>query len=176
MDIHSQDTSSDNRYKRWILSMVSGTHFYQHNNKEEENMLKFYTCRICGNLIEMIEDTGVIPNCCGDDMDELIPGTTDGAKEKHIPVYTISPEIPGINNEKLCTEVITVKVGEEPHPMNENHSINWIVILTDKGVYRKNLDCCQEAQTDFCLKKDETLKAIYAYCNLHGLWVNIIND
>lgn len=138
-------------------------------------MLKFYHCTTCDNLIEMIIDSGVTPNCCGDDMIELIPGTTDAAREKHVPIYTESSDLPANLEEKLCTRVITVHVGAAPHPMNKTHSIEWIAVCTDQGVYRKYLEPTQMPQADFCLKKSETIRAIYAYCNLHGLWVNIVN-
>lgn len=130
-------------------------------------MIRFYICRTCGNLIEMIEDSGVVPNCCGEDMEELIPGTTDGAKEKHIPVYT---EAPG--KTESCERWITVNVGEKLHPMEKGHFISWILIWTNEGIYRKDISHCDKASADFCLKTDERIKAIYSYCNLHGLWIN----
>ena len=30
--------------------------------------LKLYRCEICGNLICMIEDSGMVPECCGLEM------------------------------------------------------------------------------------------------------------
>lgn len=142
--------------------------------KEDISMLTFYQCNTCGNRIEMIEDSGVTPTCCGDDMEELIPGTSDGAKEKHIPIFIESTVIPSPLEEKLCTKVITVQVGETPHPMMKAHYIEWILVHTNRGVYRKSLDPSLPPEADFCLKKDETVLAIYAYCNLHGLWVDDI--
>lgn len=135
-------------------------------------MVKFYICEICGNLIEMIEDSGIVPICCGADMKELIPGATDGAAEKHIPVFTESSDLTENTDVKFCTKVITVSVGSAPHPMDARHSIEWIAVLTDKGFYRKNLKSTSKAQIDFCLKKNEQILAIYSYCNLHGLWIN----
>lgn len=76
--------------------------------------IKFYRCDICGNIITKIIDGGPIPFCCGQKMTELIADSSDGAAEKHVPVI----EIDG--------EVVTVKVGEMPHPMIEEHYIQWI--------------------------------------------------
>ena len=47
---------------------------------------KFYKCAHCGNIITKIEDKGVPVFCCGQKMDELVPNTSDGAGEKHVPV------------------------------------------------------------------------------------------
>ena len=50
---------------------------------------KFYKCAHCGNIIEKIEDKGVPVVCCGEAMQELVPGTVDAAVEKHVPVYSV---------------------------------------------------------------------------------------
>ena len=50
---------------------------------------KFYRCSVCGNIIAKVKDTGVPVMCCGKKMEEIIPGTSDGAAEKHVPVYTV---------------------------------------------------------------------------------------
>lgn len=132
-------------------------------------MLKFYRCNICGNLIEIIDPSGVTPVCCGEDMEELIPGTTDGAKEKHIPVCI---EESGDLSDPASVKTLTIHVGELPHPMTEVHYIPWIVIKTDRGVYRKSLTPSQEPEASFIIHKDEEVQEIYSYCNLHGLWVS----
>lgn len=69
--------------------------------------LKFYVCQHCGNIVTFVKDAGVPVMCCGEKMSELIPGTSDGAHEKHVPVV----EAEG--------KKITVKVGEVEHPMLE---------------------------------------------------------
>ena len=45
--------------------------------------MKFYRCEHCGNIIDFMEDAGVPISCCGEKMQEIIPGTTDAAVEKH---------------------------------------------------------------------------------------------
>ena len=50
---------------------------------------KFLLCKRCGNLIEMINDSGVTPICCGVDMEVLNANSTEAATEKHIPVIEI---------------------------------------------------------------------------------------
>ena len=51
---------------------------------------KFYICKHCGNIIAKVKDAGVPVICCGEPMSEIIPGTTDAAVEKHVPVWTAS--------------------------------------------------------------------------------------
>ena len=50
---------------------------------------KFYICKHCGNIIAKVKDAGVPVICCGEPMSEIIPGTTDAAVEKHVPVWTV---------------------------------------------------------------------------------------
>lgn len=120
---------------------------------------KFLLCRRCGNLIEMINDSGVTPICCGTDMDVLTANTTEAATEKHIPVIEINGNI------------AKVTVGEILHPMEEAHYIEWIHLETNKGIKRVNLKPGDEPIVNFSLAEDETVTSAYAYCNLHGLWL-----
>lgn len=120
--------------------------------------MKFYFCEHCKNLVEMIKDSGVAPFCCGQKMTELIPNTTDAANEKHVPVVSID----GTH--------VTVKVGSVAHPMMEAHFIQWILVETCCGVYRANLTSEDAPEAHFTLREGEVVKAVYEYCNLHGLW------
>ena len=120
--------------------------------------LKFYKCKHCGNIIAVIKASGAPISCCGEKMTEIVPGTTDAAVEKHVPVVTVN------GNE------ITVKVGEVEHPMVEKHYINFIAVETTKGVMRKNLAPGEEPIAKFVLADGEEYVAAYEYCNLHGLW------
>lgn len=120
--------------------------------------LKFYRCPHCGNIVETVRDAGVPLMCCGQKMERLYPGTTEASAEKHIPVVTVAENR------------VWVQVGEALHPMTPEHQIQWVCLLTDKGVYRKNLTVGKRPTTTF-LTLDETPIAVYAYCNLHGLWM-----
>ena len=119
---------------------------------------KYYICEHCGNIITKIKDTGVPVVCCGQKMTELIPGTTDGALEKHVPVYEVKDN------------KVYVTVGDVEHPMLEKHYIQWISIQTNKGMQRKVLSPGQVPKVTFALCEVEKLEAVYEYCNLHGLW------
>ena len=49
--------------------------------------MKFYICKTCGKIIAVVKNTVVPTMCCGKKMEEIIPGTTDAATEKHVPVF-----------------------------------------------------------------------------------------
>ena len=121
-------------------------------------VLKFFRCEHCGNIIEMVEDKGVPVVCCGQRMTELVAGTSDGAREKHVPVYEVKDNI------------VHVKVGEVAHPMIPEHYIEWIVLQTKNGVQRKELNPGDKPEACFALCDGDEVEAVYAYCNLHGLW------
>ncbi|WP_296692974.1 MULTISPECIES: desulfoferrodoxin family protein [unclassified Treponema] len=120
--------------------------------------LKFFYCPHCGKIISIVKDSGVETICCGQPMKPLIPGTTDGAKEKHLPVVTTDKQ------------KITVTVGETLHPSLPEHYIEWIVLQTDKGIYQKMLNSGDKPEAEFAILPDEKIIAAYEYCNLHKLW------
>lgn len=118
---------------------------------------RFYLCEHCGNLVGMIHDAGVPLMCCGQKMTKLEPGMVEGSSEKHLPVV------------KIENNVVTVDVGSVAHPMQEEHSILWVYLETDRGGQRKCLKIGDAPVVTFALS-DEKPVAAYAYCNLHGLW------
>ncbi len=120
--------------------------------------IRFYICKHCGNLIGMIHSSGVPIICCGEPMSELIPGSVDASKEKHVPVISVSGN------------TVTVNIGAVPHPMTEEHLIQWVYLQTEHGGQRKCLNPGDEPKVTFVLDGDKPLAA-YAYCNLHGLWM-----
>lgn len=128
--------------------------------------MKFYLCSICNNLIEMIEDSSNNPSCCGKQMKELRTHSTDGALEKHVPVYKVTA---GDATESLIKEV-HVTVGELPHPSEDFHYIKWIILETTDGIYRKHLQPGDPPSAIFYIRMGEHVKNVYSYCNLHGLW------
>ena len=120
--------------------------------------MKFYKCEICGKIVAMVKETPVDTMCCGQAMRELVPGTTDGAAEKHVPVYTLEGN------------TVKVKVGSMEHPMTDAHHIEWIAIETENGNQRKELKPGDKPEATFALVPRDKVKSVYEYCNLHGLW------
>lgn len=118
---------------------------------------KFYICPICRNIVEMVYDTDIALYCCGEKMEELIPNTGSAGAEKHLPLVSV------VDN------AVEVHVGSVDHPMTPVHWIKWIQLVTDKGSYRKELSSDEAPHAKFLLDDEKPL-AVYAYCNLHGLW------
>ena len=119
---------------------------------------KFYICEHCGNIIGKIHDAGVPVVCCGQKMTELVPGTVEASLEKHIPVATVEGNL------------VKVQIGSVEHPMIPEHYIPWVYLLTTVGGQRKNLKPGEGPNLTFWLGDDKPV-AVYAYCNLHGLWM-----
>ena len=120
--------------------------------------MKFYKCSHCGNIIAYVSPSGVPVVCCGDEVTEIVPNTTDAAGEKHVPVI------------KQEGNLVTVSVGSVTHPMMEKHYIQWISLQTEQGNQRKALSPDQEPVATFALAPGDKVVAAYEYCNLHGLW------
>lgn len=120
--------------------------------------MKFYRCKKCGQMVAIVKKKGCPIMCCGEPMEEIIPGTTDAAVEKHVPVYEVKDN------------KVYVTVGEVEHPMLAEHYIEWIAIQTKNGNQRKALNPEEEPKAVFAILEDDEVLAVYAYCNLHGLW------
>ena len=118
---------------------------------------KFFRCKHCGNFLGLINNAGVPMICCGEPMEELKPNTVDAAKEKHIPDVT------------LFNNILSVKVGSVMHPSTDEHHIEFIYLQTKNGGQRKSLEVGKDPVAKFAVVEDVPL-AVYAYCNLHGLW------
>jgi superoxide reductase len=121
-------------------------------------MGKFYQCEICGNIFSVIEDAGIVPTCCGVDMNELSANSSDGAGEKHVPVL------------ERAGKELKVKVGSVSHPMEAKHYINWIAVEQGARAQRFTLKPGEVPEAVFALDSATDPVTAYEYCNLHGLW------
>lgn len=120
--------------------------------------LVFYRCEICGNMVCMIKNSGVVPSCCGAEMSAVEVHTEDGPTEKHVPVI----------HRDGCR--VQIKIGQLPHPMTEGHYIEWITLVTNSGSHSCRVSRREKACAVFYLGECEEPKTVYAFCNLHGLW------
>lgn len=118
---------------------------------------KFLKCDHCGNLSVLVLNKGVPIVCCGQKMSELTANTAEAATEKHLPSVTVS-----VNE-------LAVQVGSVPHPMDEGHHISFVYVQTEHGGQRKWFEAGAEPKCEFAFINDKPV-AVYAYCNLHGLW------
>ncbi len=119
--------------------------------------MRFLICRRCGNMVETIQDSGKPMMCCGSKMEELIPNTSEGDGEKHLPVVTMEGNIMRVN------------VGAIDHPMIPEHYIQWICLETNQGCRMVMLKPGDKPRATFRVRGEKPL-AVYAYCNIHGLW------
>ena len=119
---------------------------------------RFFFCRRCGSIIAIVKDGGVPIVCCGEAMSEIVPNTSDGAAEKHVPVWEVRDGI------------VTVRVGAAEHPMKSEHYIEWVSLQTREGNQRKQLKPGDKPEVRFALCEGDEVEAAYAYCNLHSLF------
>ena len=120
--------------------------------------MEYYRCAHCRPIIAIVKKTGVPVKCCGENMQKIIPGTTDASREKHVPVV------------KVEGNVVTVRVGSIDHPMIPEHYIEWISLQTKFGNQRKALKPGEAPEVCFAICEGDEVEAVYAYCNLHSLW------
>lgn len=121
--------------------------------------VKFFKCEHCGNIAIKVVDHGVPMMCCGEKMVELTAGAVDAAVEKHVPAVTVDGA------------KVHVNVGSVDHPMTEEHFIQLICLVTEKGYQIAPLTPTDAPAADFVVAEGDAPVAVYEFCNLHGLWV-----
>ena len=119
------------------------------------NRLEVYKCSK-GMVVEVLNGDDCIIECCGKPMELLKEKTADAATEKHVPVI------------EAIDGGMKVKVGSIPHPMTEEHSIQWIEVINGDYVNRKYLKPGDAPEATFKIDADQVTAR--EYCNLHGLW------
>jgi len=124
--------------------------------------LQVHKCGACGNIIEVLTGGDGELACCGQPMELLDAKTADATTEKHVPV------IEEVDNG------ILVKVGSVPHPMEEQHYIEWIeLLLGEKMVCRVYLAPGDKPEVLFPKCPHGTPASEFGareHCNVHGLW------
>ena len=115
-------------------------------------------CKHCGNVITKLTSAQVPVKCCGEEMHVLEAGVTDAAQEKHVPAVTVEGSL------------VKVDVGSVTHPMTAEHFIQWVVVETERDALIHWFHPEEAPEVVFALAEGQTAKAVYAYCNLHGLW------
>ncbi|HZJ85106.1 MAG TPA: desulfoferrodoxin [Syntrophomonadaceae bacterium] len=116
-----------------------------------------YKCEKCGNIVAVLHIGKGELVCCGAPMVYMTENTVDAAYEKHVPVV------------EKTSDGILVKIGGEPHPMVEEHYIEWVEVIVANKVYRQDLKAGDATEVTFVLEPSDDM-IVRAYCNLHGLW------
>jgi superoxide reductase len=117
---------------------------------------QIYRCNVCGNIVEVLHAGVGTLVCCGQPMELLNEKTKDIGLEKHVPVI------------ERTEAGVKVKVGSVPHPMEENHYIEWVEIIADGKSYRKFLQPGEKPEAEFEIKAGKI--EAREYCSVHGLW------
>lgn len=122
-------------------------------------LMQIYKCNICGNIVEVLHAGNGELVCCGEPMMLYTENTVDAAAEKHVPVI-----------EKTEDGKIRIRVGSVPHPMIEEHYIEFIEAISPDGKYlkRKYLHPNEEPVMEFKCDCDKIIAR--ELCNIHGLW------
>ena len=118
---------------------------------------EIYKCSVCGNVVEVTFGSAGQLVCCGKPMELMAEKTQDEGNEKHVPVA-----------ENVEGNQFRIKVGAEPHPMEEAHYIQWIEVLKDDGLIRKHLKPGDAPEKEFAIQRSPV--KLRCFCNIHGLW------
>jgi superoxide reductase len=120
---------------------------------------EIYRCKVCGNIIQVLNpDVGELV-CSGVPMELLNEQTSGTGEEKHVPVL------------EKTDEGVMVRVGEIPHPMEENHCIEWVEVMADDEVYLRFLEPGDQPLAEFPVDLDQVQEIkVRQYCSIHGLW------
>ena len=116
--------------------------------------LDIYINKETNNIMEVVDGNNI--NC--EEYEKLIPNTVDAAKEKHVPYLSLQDD-----------NILFVQVGSVEHPMDENHYINAIYVVSDDMLYKKVLKPGEKPELTIKLNNTSNVE-VFAYCNLHGLW------
>ena len=120
------------------------------------DQLQIYKCSACGNIVEVIRGGAGQLLCCGRRMENLVAKSSDQGREKHVPVI------------EKANGGIRVRIGSVPHPMEDDHFIEWVEVLVDGKSYRQFLNPGQAPEAVFAV--EGTSVAVREHCNKHGLW------
>ena len=118
--------------------------------------MQIYKCEVCGNIVEMQHEGAGELVCCGQPMQLYKENAVDAAVEKHVPVI------------ERADGGIKVKVGSVPHPMTEEHYIEWVQVMEGDVACRVYLKPGGAPEAEFCCVSENATAR--EYCNLHGLW------
>jgi superoxide reductase len=117
---------------------------------------EIFKCPKCGAMVHVVQGGAGELACCDVPMDKVAENSTDAAQEKHVPVV------------EKTEGGIRVTVGSVNHPMEADHSIEWIEVIAAGGSWRAYLKPGDAPEAFFPV--DGEPENVRAYCNLHGLW------
>ncbi len=113
----------------------------------------FYICDECKSVWAKVLNAEVVPNCCGQAMLKLKPKQPDA---EHLVIIDFSDDR------------VRVTVGENSHPMELDHKIEFIALRTRDRISIKKLTRSKRASAVFYGVGAEF--KVYIYCSKDGLF------
>lgn len=130
-----------------VIELLSGDTIQNRNKSANMAKGRMYVCPVCGNVIQATGEAVV--SCCGI---TLPPLESEPADADH---------------------AIRAEIAEDEyyvsmrHPMTKAHYISFLCAASDMGTQMVKLYPEGNAEARF---KIDRVKALYAYCNRHGLF------
>lgn len=121
--------------------------------------LQLYKCDICGNIVQILHEGEGELVCCGEVMRLLEPKREDNMQEKHVPVFL-----------KCENGSEFIQVGSIPHPMIQEHYIEFIETVSDDKNCVNIKFLHPEDDPTMISNKPKNVNKAYEYCNIHELW------
>lgn len=119
--------------------------------------MRILMCNKCGNIVTVLEGNERLLSCCGESLSEVSVMSGDG-DVKHRPVLQIEDD------------QVFIRVGEVEHPMDVDHYIKWILVISNKN---SRLISFNPGEKPECVVPFEQGLEVYAFCNKHSLWKNL---
>lgn len=123
---------------------------------------KFYMCKDCGNIVGVINNTGIPLHCCNKEMKELQPNVINSERDKNRNDKSAIFRAEQNNNNNSVSIIV------DKSYLNPN-SICWAYLNTEKGGQRKNLFKDDAPVLNFHVIDDKPVSA-YFYCSNQGLF------
>lgn len=113
------------------------------------------------------------------DFSKIIQSSQSEGEEKHVPTISLD------KGHKEGRDIVRVVVGHQtPHPNSQEHHIAWIELYGVKKDNDQVINLGRAAwapvysnpNVRFQINQIKAFKAFYAlsYCNIHGLWGNML--
>lgn len=124
--------------------------------------LELYKCNVCGNVIEVVLSGVGELVCCNQLMEKLEEQAIgdEMVQEKHVPIVNV------------VDDGIEIRVGSVPHPMIEEHYIQFVEAHSKDKKYVKRKYLTPNEEPVLKLKCNCSDIIARELCNIHGLWIS----
>lgn len=116
--------------------------------------MEYFKCSECEKIFMSEESSKTGCQTCSS-LEKIVPNSSGASEAKHMPSI------------KIEGDQVIVSIGEELHPMKEEHLITWVAAEYQDAYIRYALHADEEPIVTFDYEEGMT---IYSYCNVHGLF------